>query len=128
MTTTPPAPARTNSGPKLGLAMLVVATRPAHARARAGGRLGDLAGRRRVLRIGAAAFTVASLVRGLAPNGGLLIAARAVQGAGAALAAPNALALMGTTFPAAEARNKAVGLYGAMARIGISWGYFSAAC
>ncbi|MCW2666530.1 MAG: putative transrane efflux protein [Frankiales bacterium] len=84
-----------------------------------GGRLGDLLGRRRVLRIGIVVFTLASLIGGLAPDGGLLIAARLVQGVGAALAAPNALALIATTFPAGEARNKAVGLYGAMSGLGI---------
>jgi predicted MFS family arabinose efflux permease len=61
-------------------------------------------------------------VGGLAPDGGVLIAARVLQGVGAALAAPNALALIGTTFPAGEARNKAVGLYGAMSGIGIVLG------
>jgi EmrB/QacA subfamily drug resistance transporter len=84
-----------------------------------GGRLGDLLGRRRVFRAGIVLFTAASLVGGLAPDGGLLIAARLVQGVGAALAAPNALALIATTFPAGEARNKAVGLYGAMSGVGI---------
>jgi len=60
-----------------------------------GGRLGDLLGRRRVLRAGVVLFTLASLVGGLAPDGGVLIAARVLQGVGAALAAPNALALIG---------------------------------
>lgn len=87
-----------------------------------GGRLGDLYGRRRVLRVGLAVFTVASLLGGLAPTGGLLIAARIVQGIGGALAAPNALALIATTFPAGKPRNKAMAVYGAMSALGIIGG------
>src|SRR5918993_293553 len=84
-----------------------------------GGRVGDLFGRRRVLRIGLIVFVAASLLGGLAPNGTLLIAARAVQGVGAALAAPNALALIATTFPAGKPRNSAMAVYGAMSAVGI---------
>ena len=87
-----------------------------------GGRVGDLFGRRRVLRIGLAVFVAASLLGGLAPNTGLLIAARALQGLGAALAAPNALALIATTFPVGESRNKAMAVYGAMSALGITVG------
>lgn len=87
-----------------------------------GGRLGDLYGRRRVLRVGLAVFTLASLLGGLAPSGELLIAARIVQGIGAALAAPNALALIATTFPAGKPRNKAMAVYGAMSALGIIGG------
>src|SRR5919112_5370689 len=57
-----------------------------------GGRLGDLYGRRRVLRAGLGVFIVASLAGGLAPTGELLVAARGLQGIGAALIAPNVLA------------------------------------
>lgn len=84
-----------------------------------GGRAGDLFGRRRVFQWGLALFTLASLLVGLAPSGGLLIAARVLQGLGAALTAPNALALIATTFPAGEARNKALAVYGAMSGLGI---------
>ncbi len=87
-----------------------------------GGRVGDLYGRRRVLRIGLAVFVAASLLGGLAPNGTLLIAARALQGLGAALAAPNALALIATTFPAGKPRNSAMAVYGAMSAVGIIGG------
>jgi MFS family permease len=65
----------------------------------AAGRLGDLAGRRRVFRAGLVVFGVASLACALAPSAPALIAARAVQGAGAALQAPSALALVTATFP-----------------------------
>src|SRR5215217_7033626 len=64
-----------------------------------GGRVGDLFGRRRVLRIGLLVFTGASLLGGLSPSAGLLVAARGLQGVGAALVAPNVLALIATTFP-----------------------------
>src|SRR5919198_3523967 len=65
----------------------------------AAGRVGDLAGRRRVFRIGLVTFGAASLACALAPSAPALIAARAVQGAGAALQAPTALALVTATFP-----------------------------
>ncbi|WP_457963734.1 MFS transporter [Arthrobacter sp. D1-29] len=87
-----------------------------------GGRVGDLFGRRRTLQLGVLLFTVASLAAGLAPTGPVLIAARALQGIGAALTAPNALALIATTFPAGEARNKALAVYGAMSGLGITAG------
>jgi EmrB/QacA subfamily drug resistance transporter len=84
----------------------------------AGGRAGDLFGRRRVFRFGLALFALASLTGGLAPNEPTLIGARLVQGVGAAIAAPTALSLLATTFPAGEARNKALGVYGAMGGLG----------
>jgi EmrB/QacA subfamily drug resistance transporter len=84
-----------------------------------GGRVGDLFGRRRVLRIGLVVFVAASLLGGLAPNTALLIGARGLQGLGAALAAPNALALIATTFPMGKPRNKAMAVYGAMSAVGI---------
>ncbi|MFF4898584.1 MFS transporter [Streptomyces sp. NPDC001068] len=84
----------------------------------AGGRAGDLFGRRRVFRTGLILFTAASLLGGLAQSGALLIAARVIQGAGAAIAAPTALSLLATTFPAGPARNKALGVYGAMGGLG----------
>ncbi|MET7962757.1 MFS transporter [Micromonospora zamorensis] len=84
----------------------------------AGGRAGDLFGRRRVFRIGLVLFTVASLLGGFAWSGTVLIAARVLQGVGAAIAAPTALSLLATTFPAGPARNKALGVYGAMGGLG----------
>ncbi|MEU4563108.1 MFS transporter [Actinoplanes sp. NPDC023936] len=87
-----------------------------------GGRAGDLYGRLRVLRLGLIVFTAASLAGGLAPTSELLIAARGIQGIGAALVAPNALALIATTFPAGTPRNKAMAVYGAMSALGITGG------
>ncbi|GEC07300.1 MFS transporter [Streptomyces spinoverrucosus] len=84
----------------------------------AGGRAGDLFGRRLVFRTGLVIFTAASLLGGLATTGGLLITARLLQGLGAAIAAPTALSLLATTFPAGPARNKALGVYGAMGGLG----------
>jgi EmrB/QacA subfamily drug resistance transporter len=87
-----------------------------------GGRVGDLYGRRRVLRVGLGIFTVASLLGGLGTSVEMLIAARGLQGIGAALAAPNALALIATTFPVGKPRNSAMAVYGAMSALGITIG------
>lgn len=87
-----------------------------------GGRLGDLLGRRRVLMAGLVVFAVASLLGGLATNEGLLLGARGLQGLGAALASPAALALITTTFPAGPARNRAFAIYAAMSGIGAAFG------
>jgi EmrB/QacA subfamily drug resistance transporter len=84
----------------------------------AGGRAGDLFGRLRLFRTGIVIFILASMAGGLAPNETVLITARIVQGCGAAVAAPCALSLLATTFPAGPARTKALGVYGAMAGIG----------
>jgi EmrB/QacA subfamily drug resistance transporter len=84
----------------------------------AGGRAGDLFGRLRVFRIGIIVFALASMAGGFAPDGTALVAARIVQGCGAALAAPGALSLLATTFPAGPARTRALGVYGAMAGLG----------
>src|SRR6266536_5582273 len=84
----------------------------------AGGRAGDLLGRLRVFRFGIIVFALASMAGGFAPNGTALIAARIVQGCGAAIAAPAALSLLATTFPAGPARTRALGVYGAMAGLG----------
>ena len=84
----------------------------------AGGRAGDLFGRLRVFRVGVGVFTLASVAGGFAPNGPMLIVARVVQGAGAAIAAPCALSLLATTFPAGPARTRALGVYGAMGGLG----------
>jgi EmrB/QacA subfamily drug resistance transporter len=87
-----------------------------------GGRLGDLFGRRRVLRIGLVIFTLASLLGGLGVNGTMLITSRALQGIGAALIAPNVLALIATTFPVGKPRNSAMAVYAAMSAVGITVG------
>ncbi|MEU9348535.1 MFS transporter [Streptomyces sp. NPDC048278] len=87
-----------------------------------GGKSGDLFGRRRMFRIGIAIFTLASLLGGLAPNEGMLISARVLQGVGAAIAAPTALSLIATTFPEGKPRNKAMGVYAGMAGLGSTVG------
>src|SRR5206468_7227108 len=80
-----------------------------------GGRTADLLGRRRVFMGGLALFTVASLVCGLSTSEGMLIAARAVQGLGAAILSPAALSIVTTTFQDGAERNKALGVWGAVA-------------
>jgi EmrB/QacA subfamily drug resistance transporter len=76
-----------------------------------GARAGDLFGRRRTFLVGIAVFTLSSLVGGLAPAGWMLLAARATQGIGAALAAPSALSLLTTVFAEGQERVRAIGLY-----------------
>ncbi|MEV4127014.1 MFS transporter [Nocardia sp. NPDC049707] len=83
-----------------------------------GGRLGDVFGRKPMLMLGVGMFTLASLLCGLAQSQAMLIAARAVQGAGAAIAAPTAFALVATTFAPGKARNQAVAIVGSMVGIG----------
>jgi EmrB/QacA subfamily drug resistance transporter len=80
-----------------------------------GGRTGDLVGNRKVLVMGIGVLTAASLVGGLSGSLGLLIAARAGQGFGAALATPNALAIVSRTFAEGPERNRALGIFGAAA-------------
>jgi len=87
-----------------------------------GGRLGDLFGRRKIFMVGLIVFGVASLLGGLATSEGLLLAARGLQGLGAALASPAALALIATTFPAGPARNRAFAVYAAMSGVGAAVG------
>ncbi|MGW7531040.1 MFS transporter [Amycolatopsis sp. NPDC054798] len=84
----------------------------------AGGRAGDLFGRRRLFRAGLTVFLAASLLGGLAGDASTLIAARVLQGLGAAIVAPAALSLLADTFPAGPRRNKALGVYGAMGGLG----------
>ena len=83
-----------------------------------GGRLADLLGRRRVFMAGLILFALASLVGGFAESPGVLIAARAVQGLGAALLSPAALSIITTTFRDGAERNKALGVWGAVAGSG----------
>ncbi len=87
-----------------------------------GGRLGDLYGRRRIFMTGLTVFAVASLLGGLAQNEALLLGARGLQGLGAALASPAALALITTTFPAGPSRNRAFAVYAAMSGAGAAVG------
>lgn len=84
-----------------------------------GGRIGDLWGRKRTLQIGLLIFVLGSLAGGLGQNAEMLIAARALQGIGAAMTAPNVLALVATTFEDRKTRDTALSLYGAMSGIGI---------
>ena len=83
-----------------------------------GGRTADLLGRRRVFVGGMVLFAGASLAGGLATSEGWLIAARGVQGLGAAIVSPAALAILTTTFTEGEERNKALGIWGALAGAG----------
>lgn len=87
-----------------------------------GGRIGDVFGRLRTFSIGVALFTVFSLLGGLAPTAGLLVLARALQGAGAALAAPQVLALLTTSAPDEPARNRALALFSAVTSGGATVG------
>src|SRR6195952_4340778 len=75
------------------------------------GRLGDLLGRKRVFLAGVVTFTLASLLCGLAPSQGAMIAARLLQGVGAAAQASVILAIIVTEFPAAAERARAMGAY-----------------
>src|SRR4051812_10094967 len=83
-----------------------------------GGRMADLLGRRRVFMSGLVLFALASLAGGLAQNSGQLIAARSVQGLGAAILSPAALSIVTTTFRDGAERNKALGVWGAAAGSG----------
>jgi EmrB/QacA subfamily drug resistance transporter len=87
-----------------------------------GGRAADLAGRRKMFLIGTAIFGAASLADGLATSQGMLIGARALQGAGAALATPAALALVTSLFPAGPQRTKALTMWGALTGLGFAAG------
>jgi EmrB/QacA subfamily drug resistance transporter len=87
-----------------------------------GGRLGDVRGRLRTFEIGLALFTVASLMGGLAQDAGWLVAARAVQGAGAALTAPGVLALLTVNAPDEAARHRAFALFAAVTSGGMTLG------
>src|SRR5438270_6163743 len=83
-----------------------------------GGRLADLLGRRRMFMVGLIGFSLASFVGGLAQSEGWLLAARAVQGLGAAIVSPAALSIITTTFAEGSERNRALGLWGAVAGAG----------
>ncbi len=87
-----------------------------------GGRAADLLGRRRVFLVGVVLFTTASFLCGLAWSPGVLIAARALQGLGAAIISPAALSIVTTTFEEGPERNKALGIWGAMGGSGAAVG------
>jgi EmrB/QacA subfamily drug resistance transporter len=89
-----------------------------------GGRLSDILGQRRIFVIGFAILTAASVLAGLAPNGTMLIAARALQGIGAALIAPSAMSIVMSLFTIPAERNKAMGFWGAAAPAGGTAGVF----
>ncbi|MEA2280306.1 MAG: hypothetical protein QOK21_913 [Solirubrobacteraceae bacterium] len=88
----------------------------------AAGRLADAGGPRRLLRAGAAVFAAACLTEALAPTGLVLLAARALQGAGAAAMAPAALALLGAARTAGEGHRRAMASYGVAIAAGFSAG------
>jgi EmrB/QacA subfamily drug resistance transporter len=87
-----------------------------------GGRLGDVRGRLRLFMTGLSVFTLGSLLGGLAPTPELLVGARALQGVGAALAAPSVLALLMTSARDEAERNRALALFGAVSSGGASLG------
>ncbi|HSR85485.1 MAG TPA: MFS transporter [Streptosporangiaceae bacterium] len=87
-----------------------------------GGRAADLLGRRRLLMVGLAIFTGASLAAGLATNDGFLIAMRGLQGLGAAVVLPAALSIVMNMFAEGAERNKALGLWGAIGAAGATFG------
>src|SRR5436309_4015245 len=83
-----------------------------------GGRATDLLGRRRVFIAGLLLFAGASLVGGLSQSQGMLVAARAAQGLGGAVVSPATLAILTTSFAEGQERNRALGVWGAMAGAG----------
>ena len=83
-----------------------------------GGRLGDTIGRKRTLIVGVALFTFASTICGIAWDGAVLVLARLLHGAAAAIVVPTCMALVATTFPKGPARNTASAVFGAMGAIG----------
>src|SRR3954454_2627760 len=89
-----------------------------------GGRAGDLLGRRRVLLAGTTLFMLSSLAGGAAWSSEVLIGARLLQGAGAALMLPAALSILTTTFRDGPDRHKALGVWGGMAGLASAAGVF----
>ncbi|MFG3233730.1 MFS transporter [Streptomyces antibioticus] len=88
-----------------------------------GGRVADLVGRKRTFVFGLIGFAAASAFGGAATTAGMLFAARALQGAFAAVLAPSALSLLTTTFTDPRERGKAFGIYGALAGSGAAIGF-----
>jgi EmrB/QacA subfamily drug resistance transporter len=87
-----------------------------------GGRASDLLGRRRVFLVGTVLFTLASLVCALAASPGLLLGARALQGFGGAIISAASLAIITTSFEEGAARNRALGVWGALGGLGATSG------
>jgi EmrB/QacA subfamily drug resistance transporter len=87
-----------------------------------GGRTGDLLGRRRLFMLGLALFAGTSLICGFAVSSGMLIAARAAQGAAGAILAPSVFSIVSVTFAEGSERNKALGILGAIAGSGAAIG------
>ncbi len=87
-----------------------------------GGRMGDILGRRRMFILGLSLFTIGSFLAGVAPSFGLLLAGRAVQGIGGAIASPTALSLITTEFEEGEARTRAIAVYAAVSGAGAALG------
>ncbi|MFE0458338.1 MFS transporter [Kitasatospora sp. NPDC058965] len=87
-----------------------------------GGRAGDILGRRRVFIAGVLLFGFASLLGGFAQNGGMLLASRALQGVGGAICSPTAFALIATNFEEGPERNRAFGVFSAVAGSGAAIG------
>ena len=83
-----------------------------------GGRLGDAIGRKRTLIVGVAMFTLASTICGIAWDGEVLVLARLLHGAAAAIVVPTCMALVATTFPKGPTRNAATAVFGAMGAVG----------
>ena len=86
------------------------------------GRAADLLGRRRMFLIGMVLRVLASLLCGLAPSAGLLVAGRALQGVSAAIIAPAALSMVMNAFPEGAERNRALGVWGGLGGIGATAG------
>ena len=91
-----------------------------------GGRAADLLGRRRLFMAGLTVFTLASLVCGVAWSPGVLIAARAIQGIGAAIMTPTAMSIIVATFDAGAERNQALAIWGMLGAFGATAGYLIA--
>jgi DHA2 family methylenomycin A resistance protein-like MFS transporter len=87
-----------------------------------GGGLADRLGARRVFQAGLAAFVAASALCAAAPAVGVLVAARLAQGLGAALSVPASLALLSAAYPERDARARAVGVWGGIARVAAAGG------
>lgn len=87
-----------------------------------GGRLGDHFGHRRVFLVGAAGFTIASVIAGCAPNGGVLLVGRVMQGLSEGLAAPAGMAIVALMFADDKDRTKAFGIWSGLAGMGAAAG------
>src|SRR5690349_3174051 len=87
-----------------------------------GGRASDLFGRRRMFFAGTLLFSTASLLCALAPSSEALLAARAIQGIGAAVLSPATLAIITTSFDEGTPRNRALGAWGAVGAVGATSG------